>query len=491
MKIDDLLTTLNIEMMIDKNIKNMGIKGIADNSNDVEIGFVFVAIKGYQVDGHDYIADAIQKGATLVIGEQQIQDIDVPYIKVENSRKVLGIISKQFYNNPSKDKLMIGITGTNGKTTTSYLIKHIVEACGKTCGLIGTIQNMINGKPIPSFQTTPSALMVNKLLTESKDDVVIMEVSSHGLSQHRVEGIEFDIAVFTNLYHEHLDYHHSMEEYFQAKLLLFDHLKPNGKAVINTDNEWGNRLAELLRQRDIPTFSVGEAEKNEVQLKDFAVDLSILYAKEEGKSIEVVIPIPGIHNMYNTMMAYLSTRILPIPQETIREAIQSFTGVDGRFEKYKQGNSPTVIVDYAHTPDAIFHCIASAKTFGAKHIFHVFGFRGNRDTTKRPQMLSLTAKYSDQYFLTFDDLNSISENEMEKTLHELNRKFGNTNKGNIVPDWTLAIQKAIEMANEGDWVIITGKGHENYQQSFELQTPSDKETVQYILNQLAEEKITN
>lgn len=488
MKIGDFLKTLNVKL--DKHIEDIHVKGVTDNSKEVEDGYIFIAINGYQVDGHDYISDAIQNGAVLIIGEQELNISDVPYIRVENSRKALGIISKHYYHDPSKGKIMIGITGTNGKTTTSYLIQHIVEKCGKTCSMIGTIQNSINGRTLPSFNTTPNALMINRLLAESTDDVVVMEVSSHGLDQCRVEGIEFDIGIFTNLYHEHLDYHQTMEEYFQAKLLLFDHLKENGIAITNTDNSWGEKLKDILTHHGISTFSIGESAENDVQLIDYSVKNAIVTVQEKETTFEVICPIPGIHNMYNTMMAYLTTRHINLSRESIQQALTSFTGVNGRFETYKHDNLPTVVVDYAHTPDAIFHCIASAKTYGAKRIFHVFGFRGGRDKSKRPEMLSITSKYSDAYYLTFDDLNSVSETEMIETMEEVNRKFGNQ-KGSVIPDRTMAIQKAIKMASDEDWVIITGKGHESYKHDLELATNSDKETVQYILNQLKEQTIVN
>lgn len=490
MKFRDLLCELNVNPLSYKGFEDKTVRGIADNSNDVKDGYIFIAIKGHQADGHDYIQNAIRKGVSLIIGEKEIGDLPVPYIKTDNSRKALGVISKKYYQNPSKDKIMIGITGTNGKTTTSYVLKHIVEQCGKTCAIIGTIQNTINGKTLPSGNTTPSVLMINQLLSVSTDDVVIMEVSSHGLTQCRVEGVEFDIGIFTNLYHEHLDYHRTMDEYFQAKLLLYNHLKKNGVAIINRDNEWGEKLAAILIERKIPVFSIGEDQDNDVQLLDFLATTSTIKAKENDTAFEVACPIPGIHNMYNTMMAYLTARHINISRPLVQQAILSFTGVDGRFEQYKSDHMPTVIVDYAHTPDAIFHCIASAKTYGAKRIIHVFGFRGNRDKTKRPQMVSISAKYSDIYILTLDDLNGIPENEMVKTLEDLHHKFGNQ-KGVIIPDRTVAIQRAMEFANDGDWVIITGKGHESYKQNFSLHTHSDKETVELLLEPSKVQEITN
>ncbi|MEN2768914.1 UDP-N-acetylmuramoyl-L-alanyl-D-glutamate--2,6-diaminopimelate ligase [Ornithinibacillus xuwenensis] len=490
MLLRDLLRELSIHTNIDQTLSKIEVKGIADNSKDVKPGYVFIAIKGFTSDGHDYITDAIQNGATIIIGDQSLNLDVVPYIKVDNSRQALGIISKNYYQNPSKDKIMIGITGTNGKTTTSYILKHLLEQNGKSCSIIGTIQNIVNGETLSSSNTTPSVLMLNKLLSECKDEIVIVEVSSHGLTQFRVEGIQFDFGIFTNLYHEHLDYHSTMEEYFQAKLLLFDHLKENGLAIINKDNYWGEKLVSILNPRGIKAYTIGQSSDNDIQLLDLATNTSTISAKAESNSFEMVCPMPGTHNKYNTMLAFLTARSIGIPQNLIQQSMMSFQGVNGRFETIRQEHTPTVIIDYAHTPDAVFHCITSAKNYGAKRVIHVFGFRGNRDKTKRPEMLAITSDLSDCYILTLDDLNNVSEEEMIETLEELNRSYGN-HKGMIIPDRTLAIQKAIEMANDEDWVMITGKGHENYQQDFHLNTFSDKDTVQAVLHEFTKQEIFN
>ncbi|WP_047980491.1 UDP-N-acetylmuramoyl-L-alanyl-D-glutamate--2,6-diaminopimelate ligase [Ornithinibacillus contaminans] len=491
MKISDLLHELDIHTSLLNRLEHIDVKGIADNSTDVQSGYLFIAIEGYQSDGHDYIADAIKNGAILIIGEKDLEVDAVPYVQVANSRKALGTIARNFYHNPSQTKMMIGITGTNGKTTTSYMLKHILEQNGKTCSIIGTIHNIINGEIVPSDNTTPSVLTLNKLLAQSTDDVAILEVSSHGLTQFRVEGITFDYAIFTNLYHEHLDYHQSMEDYFQAKLLLFNHLKANGQAIINTDNEWGEKLASILHQRGVTTHCIGKSSNNDIQLLDLSIKNSSVFAREaDHQTVELLCPMPGIHNMYNSIMAYVTAKLIGISKALIRQEIKSFQGVKGRFETTKVGSSPTIVVDYAHTPDAILHCLSSAKGFGAKGIIHVFGFRGNRDKSKRKEMLEITAKLSDHYILTFDDLNGISEEEMMETLKALNSAYGNQ-KGMIIPDRTLAIQKAIELGEEEDWVIITGKGHETYQQAYSLETESDDITVQHVLAQSSRQRLAN
>ncbi|GGM23977.1 UDP-N-acetylmuramoyl-L-alanyl-D-glutamate--2,6-diaminopimelate ligase [Paraliobacillus quinghaiensis] len=462
------------------NLDTLEIKEITESSTNMKEGSLFIAIKGYETDGHAYIDDAIDKGAAAIIGQNDISNLPVPYIQVENSRKALANIASNFYDNPSCKKKMIGITGTNGKTTTSYLIKHILEESGKSCSLIGTIETIINGEKDNSINTTPGAFTINKLLDRSEDEFVIIEASSHGLSQYRLEGITFDICLFLNLSHEHLDYHDSMEEYFETKALLFKKLKENGLALVNTDNEWGKKLHVRLEQENIKTYSIGVEDNSNYRMMDINV-LGNGSTKLEHKQATYTLdcPMKGIHNMYNACMAYATADQLSIEEETIIKALKNFPGVDGRFQIFSQSNGAKVIIDYAHTTDAFFNCLQTAKEEGAKRIIHIFGFRGNRDTSKRHAMLELTAGLSDQYLLTLDDLNAVPLEEMIETLEEIHDAIGN-DKGVVIPDRTLAIQEAMQNSIAGDWIIITGKGHESYQQAFALPTMTDKETVEYL-----------
>lgn len=479
MKIEQLLDGIEILNNIKQETEELIIDGIAYSSSDININYVFVAIKGHNADGHDYIKDAINNGACLVVGEKEIDDLPIPYVQVDDSRKTLGILSRNFYRDPSKNKIMIGITGTNGKTTTSHLLKHILESNGKTCSLIGTIQNIINGEIKNSTNTTPSSLDLHKLIAESNDEVIIIEISSHGLTQHRVEGLTFDLCLFTNLEHEHLDYHKTMEEYFRSKMLLFDYLKEDGQAIINTDNYWGVELAKILEDKDKIVYSIGQKAKCNLKIVDFNSINSIVTVKENKIEHNIYSPMDGIHNMYNTAMAYGTSKIMGLESENILEKIINFKGVRGRFEIYKLANGATAVVDYAHTTDAIFHCLRTANQKGAKRITHVFGFRGGRDVSKRQGMLSVTSELSNRYILTLDDLNSVSRNEMIKTLNNLNHSYGNE-KGIIIEDRTLAIKWAIEHSQKDDWIIITGKGHEQYKESFKLPTYFDTDTVLYV-----------
>ncbi|UOQ94020.1 UDP-N-acetylmuramoyl-L-alanyl-D-glutamate--2,6-diaminopimelate ligase [Halobacillus shinanisalinarum] len=481
MKLEHLIEEFETEIEDKSMRKDITIQGIADSSMDVEKDFVFVAIKGFNADGHSFIEQAIQRGACAVVGEEAISNSSIPYIRVENSRKALGVIANKFYGSPSKDKLLIGVTGTNGKTTTSYLLKHILEESGVSCSMIGTIQNVINGEVTQCVNTTPNSLVLHELLSKSRDEVIIMEVSSHGLTQHRVEGLKFDYCLFTNLYHDHLDYHASMEEYFRAKSLLFDKLKAHGQAIVNTDSFWGEKLSARLQDKGKRPYTIDESEDSDLRLLNFNLENSTITVKDNNELIHICSPLSGVHNMYNVAMAYATAKHLKIAKERILKAIYEFTGVDGRFEVFQQDNGTTVVVDYAHTPDAIFHCLRTARLCGAKRVLHVFGFRGDRDPTKRREMLSITSELSDHYILTVDDLNTVSHKEMIETLKSLSDTFGNE-KGAVVSDRTLAIKQALDQSESGDWIVITGKGHEKYQQNYDLPAESDKDTIMYLNN---------
>lgn len=479
MKLKQLINAFEVE--IKPEIADLSIKGLAENSVDVLKDYMFVAIKGFKTDGHNYIDDAIKRGACVIVGEMDIGFLPIPYIKVANSRKALGIIANNFYHNPSKHKIMIGITGTNGKTTISYILKHILESNGHTCSLFGSIQNIINGEVYDSKNTTPSSLVLQKLLSDSKDEIVIMEVSSHGLSQFRVEGITFDYCLFTNLDHEHLDYHETMEEYFQTKLSLFDHLKVNGHAIVNTDNVWGKKLALMLNEKNIDVYSLGQSKDSTFQIVDFNFENSVVQVVESNEYVQITSPMIGLHNIYNTVMAYITAKLFGIEKDDIINSVKLFKGVKGRFEIIKLHNGATAVVDYAHTADAVFHCLTASKKYGAKKVTHIFGFRGDRDESKRQGILAVTSEFSDEFILTVDDLNSVSLNEMIDSLYKLNSHYAN-NKGIVMPDRTSAIKWAIENSQQDDWILITGKGHETYKQMFSMPTTSDTETVLYIEN---------
>lgn len=480
MKLNQLLKNIIEEYSLEPYLNTLEIKGISANSSNIGQNHLFIAISGYKHDGHNYIQDAIAAGADAVVGEREIGQINVPYVRVSNSRLALARIAREFYQTSAKKHTIIGITGTNGKTTTSFMLKHILEEAGLSCSLFGTIHNVVNGQTLPSLNTTMDALELHRYLSLSNDDIVIIEVSSHGLSQFRIEGIEFDYCLFTNLDHEHLDYHQNMDDYFSVKARLFNQLKPDGKAIINCYNAWGEKLLHSLQNKGKTTFAMGEAEHNHLQITQHKTEeaATAVFIDTEAE-YQLHLKILGRHNIYNAAMAYLTIKNLNIPGEKIIQSLQTFQGVPGRFEMMEHPKKATVVIDYAHTSDAFFHSLTTAREYGAVRIFHVFGFRGNRDESKRMGMLSMSSELSDKVILTLDDLNGISYEEMVKTLHGLN----NSQKALIIPDRTLAIQYAVDNAEKGDWIIITGKGAETYQQQFALPTASDEETIRYLFEQ--------
>jgi UDP-N-acetylmuramoyl-L-alanyl-D-glutamate--2,6-diaminopimelate ligase len=455
------------------------ITGIHFHSAKIEPGNIFVAIQGFETDGHHYIDAAIEAGAAAVIGEQKLDALTVPYFQVDNSRLALADLADAYYGHPSKKHTIIGITGTNGKTTTAFMLRHILESVDIRCSLFGTVKNVINEKERTTDNTTPDPVQVQQWLNESNDPVVIMEVSSQGLDQHRVSGVFFDYAVFTNLTREHLDYHGSMEAYFEAKSKLFDCLKPDGKAVINSDCPWSENLIQKMLHAENNFVTYGEKEEDHLSLIGIDnMNPSSFTVNDSGIFRKFTLPVPGAHNVSNALAALLTADRLGIESEKIIDAISTFTGVPGRFETYHHPSGANVIIDYAHTPHGLEKCLETVKITGARKITHIFGFRGKRGVEKWLEMINISAHYSDEIILTFDDLNGVSHDKMIGNYRTITRQFGN--KCTIIADRTKAIETAWCHAEDGDRIVITGKGHETYRQPFSLLTKSDKETVEYL-----------
>lgn len=455
------------------------ITGITDDSRNVTPGQIFTAVEGYETDGHDYIEEACRKGAALIVGHKNPGDISVPFLFVNHPRKALGMLAAAYYQYPAGNKTMIGVTGTNGKTTVTHLLHHLVEAGGLSCGRLGTVENYLNGKTIQGFQTTPGVVDLHKWLYESRDEVIVMEVSSHGLEQYRLEGVTFDITIFTNLQQDHLDYHRSMEEYFQAKSKLFFMMKEGGQAIVNTDDSWGERLSCLLSDQGEPVTSTGSKKSSDIQIQE--VDDQGIRFNEDGQLFYYSTPIAGVYNSYNTLQACTAAEHLGVSKQRMVHALKSFPGIPGRFEQYSLANGAHVIIDYAHTADSIRHLLQAAGRKYEGKITHVFGFRGNRDESKRPAMLHASSEWSDRYILTLDDLNTVPYEEMTASLQKLHEQEGWIG-GTVIPDRVSALKTALETSEGGDVVVITGKGHERYQQAYHLPFSSDRETVQSLCN---------
>ena len=480
MNLSSLLNSIHLDSS--EIIPNIQVTGLHFDSRKIDKGNLFVAINGTESDGHHYIDDAVKAGASVIIGETALSHpLSVPYFKVENSRIALAQLASSFYGNPATGKTIIGITGTNGKTTTCYLLRHILEQAGIRCSLIGTVSHYVNGQEVPSENTTPDALTLHKLLHESQDPVVILEVSSHGLEQHRVEGIQFDYALFTNLSHDHLNYHHSLYDYFITKTKLFDQLKSSGKAFVSRyNNEWSNRMIDHLLTQKKTVLSVGIDETDDFILGELVSDHPCVFTLQyQEQNFPVNLPLYGLHNAWNASLTFLTAYVMGIAPQQIKKSLQSFPGVPGRFELYDHPKGAQFIVDYAHTPDAVLHCLKAIQNAKAKRIFHIFGFRGNGDPSKRQEMIKISSHASHQFILTLDDTNGVPLEEMEHQLHDLQKTFGGSN-GTVIMDRTLAIQYVWGVVEDGDWVFISGKGPEHYKQNFHLPATSDRETIEFL-----------
>ncbi|WP_162595883.1 UDP-N-acetylmuramoyl-L-alanyl-D-glutamate--2,6-diaminopimelate ligase [Bacillus sp. CGMCC 1.16541] len=477
MKLHHILQGIQSEQRLD-DIENIDIHTISFNSKQLTTGDLFVAISGGTHDGHTYIHQAIEAGAAAIVGEKALTTpLSVPYIQVTDSRQALATLAVNYYNHPAKKHIMIGITGTNGKTTTAFMLKHLLECEGYTCSLLGSVMNIINGEEIQATATTPDSLELNRLLHLSNDQVVIMEVSSHALTQARVAEIEFDYCLFTNLGHDHLDYHQTFDDYFAAKASLFHQLASHGHAIVNIDNEWGEKLHHLLlsKHKNVLSLSTHKDAKWKLTIQSMNRSSHVTLLNEREEALHFELRFPGEHNVYNCSMALMTGTAMGIAHKNLSASTPLFKGVPGRFTMIEH-EGKTIVIDYAHTTDAFEHCLQTAKQCGAKQIYHVFGFRDGRDESKRGKMIETSAALATKYVLTLDDVKEPAKEDMMLTLMTLHYEHGSHN-GEVVPDRTKAIEQAINQASDGDWIVITGKGHESYKQTFELGTHSDLDTV--------------
>ncbi len=443
------------------------------DSRKVQQGDCFVAIRGSGTDGHEYVQQAINKGATVVVVERDDAVPDslcmhagVIKVVVSDSRKTLAILSSNFFGKPSERLTVIGVTGTNGKTTSTHLIKSVLEAAGQTVGLIGTIEYRIGTEILPATHTTPESLELNELLAKMVKagcSSVSMEVSSHALHQSRVHSINFSAGVFTNLTQDHLDYHGTMEEYFQAKKMLFESLPADAWVVTNRDDDWGRKILSSSRSRTISYGFNAEADVKVVQA-DLSVQGTTMTIEYRGERTVVPSPLVGRFNVYNALAAFATGISLGIPQETIRKGITGVPNVRGRFERITSPKGWTAIVDYAHTPDALEKCLRTIHDVMPKKrrgkIITVFGAGGDRDKTKRPGMGRIASELSDVCIVTSDNPRS---EDPQAIIDDILRGTVATARVHHQPDRRQAIQQALALATVEDVVLIAGKGHEEYQ----------------------------
>lgn len=450
--------------------------GITANSKEVKEGYIFVAIRGTQTDGHDFVEEALQRGALYVFVEREVGIKDPRIIKVEDTRKALGELASLFYGEVSKRLKIVGITGTNGKTTTTHIIESILNKAGIKTGLMGTIYYRL-GEKIYEYEgrTTPDPIKWHstlKAMWEEGASAVVCEVSSHALDQKRIWGTDFYMVGFTNLSQDHLDYHGTMEDYFLAKARLFEEYAYT-YAVINEDDPYGKRLKAIAKNPR--TYG----REGDLKILDFQTDFegSRLRVAYEGKVYDFFSNLRGNFQAYNLSLGILVGFLWGLESQAIQEGIRQVQ-VPGRFETYK-GKGFVVIIDYAHTPDALEKVLRTARALCKNRLIVVFGAGGNRDRTKRPLMGKTAEAIADLIVLTSD--NPRFEEPMA-IIEDILSGIENKGKVLVEQDRRKAIELAISMAQEGDVILIAGKGHEDYQEIKGVKYPfKDSEVVKEVL----------
>ncbi len=445
-----------------KKYEDIDVTGIAYDSRNVTEGNVFVCIKGFETDGHKYAQMAEKNGAAVIVAEDKV-DVNIPVWYVDNSRIAIAEAACRYYDHPSEKFKLIGVTGTNGKTTITYLIRSILEEAGICTGIIGTNQNIIGDKVLvtqSTTPTTPNALELQQLFAEmvqSDAECVVMEVSSHALELERVRGCHFDVGVFTNLTRDHLDFHKTMENYLKAKAKLFD---ISGKGVVNFDDEGGKRIVKSAK---CDMLTVGIDEECDLRAKNIKItargaDFDMEY---NGKTYPTHIAIPGKFSVYNAICAAGAAIQLGIDIETIRRGLANAAGVMGRVEVVPTDTDYTVIIDYAHTPDGLENIINTVKEFAKGRVITLFGCGGDRDSTKRPIMGEIAGRLSDYSIITSDNPRTEAPEKIVAEIAEGMKKTDGEYK--IIVDRREAIGYALDFARKDDVIILAGKGQETYQ----------------------------
>jgi UDP-N-acetylmuramoyl-L-alanyl-D-glutamate--2,6-diaminopimelate ligase len=478
MKLNELMAHSRVTPYSCTGNADVEITGITYDSRRIRPGYLFVCIRGEHHDGHAYIPEAAAKGAVAVVIDKETK---VPgtlgVVKVTDSRKALGDIAAAFYHNPSASMFCIGVTGTKGKTTTTYLIKSVLDKAGMSCGIIGTLGCVSRNLTIPAKHTTPESSDIQEFLATmraSEEKAVAMEVSSHAIALQRIRGIDFDLGVFTNIGHDHLDFHGSFSNYLATKASFFENLAAesvsHGKSnktkisIINVDDPNSDFILSKV-PTGIITYGIsnGSAQITAKELRLYGKDTSFTAHTPQG-NFPVSLNLKGIFNVYNALAAIACGLARGLDPDTISSGLQSLKGVPGRFESVDEGQPFAVLVDYAHTPDSLENILREARHLGPGTLTVVFGCGGDRDRSKRPVMGKIAAALADRVIITSDnprteDVGDISKEIEEGVLNEGQPRLGYE----IIVDRASAIERAILSAEEGDVLVIAGKGHETYQ----------------------------
>jgi UDP-N-acetylmuramoyl-L-alanyl-D-glutamate--2,6-diaminopimelate ligase len=497
MKLGDLLTVLEGNSFLPPELLNREVQDITHDSRKVRPGFLFVAVRGYHSDGHQFISQAIEQGAVAVIAEEPggaKHRADSPVIIVDDSRRALALLANAFFGQPSKRLKLIGITGTNGKTTTSYLLKSIIEAAGHTAGLIGTIDYRVGDKVYPAPNTTPESLELQRLLSDMLAHgagYCVMEVSSHALALGRTICCEFAAAGFTNLTQDHLDFHESMEAYFQAKHALFSGLSRESWAIINIDDVRGVELRNMTHARVITTGFSERANVRPAGAVRHGIHGLAFNAASPAGTVLVESPLMGRFNISNILTAIGLGTALGYSSDQIARGLKNMKAVPGRMEKIDEGQTFGVVVDYAHTEDAIVRLLEAVREIVSGRIITVFGCGGERDKNKRPKMGAAALNGSDLVIITSDNprtedpssiirdiIGGLEDAGIQTEVRVAAQQLASGKKPYMVlPDRHAAIAAAIGLAGPGDIVVLAGKGHENYQIVGEKKLPFDDREI--------------
>jgi UDP-N-acetylmuramoyl-L-alanyl-D-glutamate--2,6-diaminopimelate ligase len=476
MTLDDLISPIQgrLGVLERSGDQQVTITGLTDDSRTVEPGSLFVAVPGERVDGHDFVDRVLAAGAAALVVGRAVSAGPTPTVRVQDSQAALGMIGSRFYGDPSLSLRMIGVTGTNGKTTTTYVVKTMLEASRRQVGLIGTVAYLVGKESIPASHTTPGALELQKLfarMVEKRLDTVVMEVSSHALALDRTAGSEFDVAVFTNLTQDHLDFHVDMERYFQAKRKLFSELGQSGtrkerkRAIINLDDPWSRRMREACT---VPVWTYGLGAQADLRAENVRLSAAgtTFTLRSPAGTCTIQSRLVGEHNVYNLLAAIGVVLHEGLTLDEVRAAVGAVSNVPGRFERVEAGQDFTVVVDYAHTEDALVRLLTAAQALRTGRIITVFGCGGDRDRTKRPKMGRAAVQYSDVVILTSDNPRTEDPAAILREV-EVGVKEALADRGHVryqmLADRRAAIEAAVREAKTDDMVLIAGKGHEDYQ----------------------------
>jgi UDP-N-acetylmuramoyl-L-alanyl-D-glutamate--2,6-diaminopimelate ligase len=459
------------------------VSSIAYDSRRVSSGAVFVALRGLKADGTAFAAQAVARGAAAVVAETaRPEGLAVPWIQTTDARLALALLADRFYDHPSRRMPVIGVTGTNGKTTTAYLLAAVLDAAGMTAGVMGTVAYRVGREEREAARTTPEAPDVQQLLSEMIEQgcrSAIMEVSSHALALKRVDGMHFAAAIFTNLTRDHLDFHEDMESYFAAKRRLFEMLDADAPGIINVDDPRAPSLLAACRRA--VTYGITQPAEVSPGPIELALGGLVLDVRTPLGNVAIRSKLVGRPNVYNILAATATAVALDIPLETIARGVQALPGVPGRFEVVSAGSDDlTVVVDYAHTDDALRNLLETARPLAGKRLITVFGCGGDRDRTKRPLMGMVAARLSDIVIVTSDNPRT---EDPARIIEEIRRGItpgGPTARRTevlAVVDRAEAIERAVTMAGPGDLILVAGKGHEKYQQIGDRVLPFDDAAV--------------